>query len=72
MSGIEVEAVMLAEKRGVPATLSTTLWLVFRALAEVAQASEIPAGRVQQEGVDLVVSDADLLVVPESIDCLGR
>jgi hypothetical protein len=62
---------MLLQKRHATATLGSTLWLVLRALIEVAQAPEVFPGRVEQEDVDLMVGDAHFDVVPEPIESLG-
>ncbi len=58
---------MLLQKSHVPAALRSTLRLVLRALVEVAEPTEILSRHVEKEDVDLMLSDAHLLVLPQSI-----
>ena len=42
---------------------------MFRTLIESAEATDVLSLRVQQEDVDLMMRDADLLLMPESLQC---
>jgi hypothetical protein len=72
LTAVEDKAVMLLQKRHLAAAVRSALWLVLRALIEVAEAPEVVTGRVEQEDIDLMVGDAHLVVVPESIESLSR
>jgi hypothetical protein len=61
---VEHESIMLPQKWHESTALRPTLRLVFRALIEVAEPTEILSRHVEQEDVDLMVSDAYLLVLP--------
>ena len=67
LTAVEDEAVMLPKKCHLTTAFGAALRLVFRALIEAAQATEVLVSRVEQEHVDLMVSDAHLLLVPESV-----
>src|SRR5688572_9859992 len=67
LGAVEDEIFVLLEKGEIAATVHATLRLVFRALIEAAQATDVLVSRVEQEHVDLMVSDAHLLLVPESV-----
>jgi len=64
---IEHESIVRLQKPHAPTALRSTLRLVFRALIEVAESTEILSRQVEQEDVNLMVSDAHLLVLPKSI-----
>ena len=72
MGAVEVEAVMLLEKRHVSASLYLTFRLVFRTLIEVAEATDVLSRCVQQEDVNLMMRDAELLLMPESLQRVRR
>ena len=72
LAAVEDEAAMLLQKRHLAAAVRSALRLVLRALIEVAEAPDVLTGRVEQEDVDLMVGDAHVIVVPESIESLGR
>ena len=62
---IEHESIALSPKGNVAAVHGAALRLVLRALIEPAEPAAICAGSVEKEDVDLMVSNADLLVLPE-------
>ncbi len=70
--GDEVEAVVLLEKRHVSASRCATFRLVFRTLIESAEATDVLSLCVQQEDVNLMMRDAELLLMPESLQCSRR
>src|SRR5262245_49453813 len=72
MSGDEVEAAVLVEKRQFAASRNATVWLVFRTLIEVAEATDVRSRCVQQEDVNLMMRDAELLFIPESLQRFRR
>jgi hypothetical protein len=65
---IENEPVVLTQKRDTPAVRGATIGLVFRTLVEAAETAEICARPVDKKHIDLMVSDAHLLVVPERVN----
>ena len=65
---VENEFVVLPQKRHLAAPVGAAFGLVLRALVEAAETAEILAGCVEKEHVDLMVGDADLLLLPELID----
>jgi hypothetical protein len=67
LGALEDEIFVLLEKGEFAATVHAALRLVFRALIEAAKATEVPVSRIKEEDVDLMVSDAHFLVVPESV-----
>ena len=56
---------MLPQKRDAAAALGATLRFVFGALIEVAQPAEILALGVEKEDINLMVSNADLVLLPQ-------
>ena len=72
MGAVEVEAVMLLEKRHFSASLHLTFRLVFRTVIEVAEATDVLSRCVQQEDVNLMMRDAELLLMPESLQRFRR
>jgi hypothetical protein len=58
---------VLTQKGDPAAVHGATVRLVLRALVEAAEPAEIPPGRVEKEHIDLMVSDAGLLLFPELI-----
>ena len=66
LTAVEDEAVMLPKKCHLTTAFGAALRLVFRALIEVAKATEVFVSRVKEKDVDLMVSDSCLPLVPES------
>ena len=64
---VENEFVVLPQERHLAAPVGAAFGLVLRALVEAAETAEILAGRVEKEHLDLIVGDADLLLLPELI-----
>jgi len=63
---------VLLEKGHVSASRCATLRLVFRTLIESAEATDVLPLCVQQEDVNLMMRDAELLLMPESLQRLRR
>jgi hypothetical protein len=72
IGGVEVEPVVLLEKWHVPASRCATFRLMFRTLIEPAEATDILSPCVQHEDVNLMIRDAELLLMPESLQCSRR
>ena len=64
---VTLKTFVLLEKGEFTAIVHAALRLVFRALIEAAKLTKVPVSRIKEEDVDLMVSDAHFLVVPESV-----